>query len=43
MTKEDASELCTAVRGKEIYLDTDYHVGFFFHFYECSVYSLTIA
>ena len=30
MTREEASELCTAVRGKEIYLDTDYHVRFFF-------------
>lgn len=29
MNKKEASELCTAVRGKEIYLDTDYHVGFF--------------
>ena len=32
MTREEASELCTAVRGKEIYLDTDYHVRFFFFF-----------
>ena len=24
--------MCTAVRGKEIYLDTDYHVGFFLTF-----------
>ena len=30
MTKKEASELCTAVRGRRIVLDTAYHVSFYF-------------
>ena len=30
MTKKEASELCTAVRGRRISLNTDYHVSFCF-------------
>ena len=34
MTKEEASDLCTALRGTRIDLRTDYHVRFAFHFLE---------
>ena len=33
MTKKEASELCAAVQGKEIYLYTDYHVSFLLSLY----------
>ena len=38
MTKEEASDLCTALRGTRIDLRTDYHVRFAFHFLECFIY-----
>ena len=33
MTKKEASEMCAAVQGTEIHLDTDYHVSFLLSFY----------
>ena len=46
MTKKEASELCAAVQGKVIYLDTDYHVSFllslYFVFTRCIFYLLIL-
>ena len=38
MTKEEASDLCTALCGTRIDLRTDYHVRFAFHFVERFIY-----
>ena len=42
MTKKEASDLCRAVRGKEVNLHRDHPCKFCFHSHECSIYSLSI-